>query len=155
VKWDILLGVLIFYSVIVIPLRVGFSILLSADEELSDTLIDVMFGADILVSFVTALPDADSDEGGLVTRKGVIAREVREGAGEEERREGAKRGSEEMERGEGAKRRSEEMERGEGARRRSEEKERREGARTRSEEASSKRRREEASRHLPPPSPFF
>ncbi|GMH86647.1 hypothetical protein TrVE_jg10696 [Triparma verrucosa] len=76
VRWDIVLGALIFYSVIVIPLRVGFSIESNPDIELSDIIIDSMFGMDILVSFDTALI-GDEDE--LVEDRRIIAKEYLKG----------------------------------------------------------------------------
>ena len=61
VKWDILLGGLIFYSVIVIPLRIGFDLTLTDDVEKSDILIDCFFGMDIIVSFDTAFLGPDDE----------------------------------------------------------------------------------------------
>mmetsp|Transcript_18172 Transcript_18172/g.37059 ORF Transcript_18172/g.37059 Transcript_18172/m.37059 type:complete len:1366 (-) Transcript_18172:58-4155(-) len=71
-RWDIMLGGLIFYSVIVIPLRVGFSIENNPDIELSDIIIDSIFGLDIIVSFDTAII-GDEDE--LITDRSLIARD--------------------------------------------------------------------------------
>lgn len=64
-----LLGLLIFYSVIIIPLRVGFSLPPSPEFEISDIIIDSLFGMDILISFDTALVD-DEDE--LVMDREII-----------------------------------------------------------------------------------
>ncbi|GMH57191.1 hypothetical protein TrLO_g1723 [Triparma laevis f. longispina] len=66
-----LLGLLIFYSVIIIPLRVGFSLPPSPEFEISDIIIDSLFGMDILISFDTALVD-DDDE--LVMDREIIAK---------------------------------------------------------------------------------
>ena len=72
IRWDILLGGLIFYSVIVIPLRVGFSIENNPDIELSDVIIDSIFGLDIIISFDTAII-GDEDE--LITNRSLIAKD--------------------------------------------------------------------------------
>eukprot|EP00520_Triparma_pacifica_P017623 CAMPEP_0118633512 /NCGR_PEP_ID=MMETSP0785-20121206/1037_1 /TAXON_ID=91992 /ORGANISM="Bolidomonas pacifica, Strain CCMP 1866" /LENGTH=1378 /DNA_ID=CAMNT_0006524393 /DNA_START=171 /DNA_END=4304 /DNA_ORIENTATION=+ len=77
VKWDILLGGLIFFSVIVIPLRIGFDLTMTPDGELSDILIDCMFGLDIVVSFDTAYIGGQDENGEdeLVTSRYLIAKE--------------------------------------------------------------------------------
>ena len=67
-----MLGGLIFYSVIVIPLRVGFSIDSNNDIEVSDAVIDSIFGMDIVVSFDTAIM-GDDDE--LIYDRSIIAKD--------------------------------------------------------------------------------
>ena len=72
VKWDVLLGVLILYSVIIIPLNIGFDIEPTSDSEIREILIDCMFGLDIVVSFDTAYVGANDE---MVTDRRKIAKE--------------------------------------------------------------------------------
>jgi len=70
--WDMLLGVLIFYSVLIIPLRIGFVLELTSREELEEILVDCIFGADIILSFNTAVK---GDDDKLVYDRSVIAKD--------------------------------------------------------------------------------
>jgi CRP-like cAMP-binding protein len=69
VIWDISVGALIFYSLIVIPFRIGFQSEPDADSSsaIFDIFIDCTFGVDIILNFNTAYIDT-------VTEKLVISR---------------------------------------------------------------------------------
>jgi CRP-like cAMP-binding protein len=63
-KWDLLVGVLIIYSVLAIPFVIGFAVEPSQASIVFDIIVDVLFTADLLINFRTAFVDSD---GALVT----------------------------------------------------------------------------------------
>jgi CRP-like cAMP-binding protein len=64
--WDLFVGVLVVYSVIVVPYRIAFNVVASGPFQFFDVLVDVMFTFDILLNFNTAYFD---DFGALITDK--------------------------------------------------------------------------------------
>jgi preprotein translocase subunit Sec61beta len=60
--WDLMLGILLIYSVSMIPFRVGFDLRSSGREEGFDNFITSMFGLDILVQFNSAYLDVTTDK---------------------------------------------------------------------------------------------
>ena len=61
VKWDIFVGVLIFYSVVSVPFRIGFNIEADGGWYYFDWVVDFTFGIDILLTFFTASFNLDGD----------------------------------------------------------------------------------------------
>merc|ERR1719399_1007041 len=55
--WDVFLGVLIVYSVFVIPLRIGFGVEPVGLAEIFDITVDVLFGVDMIFTSRTAVQD--------------------------------------------------------------------------------------------------
>jgi hypothetical protein len=78
VRWDILVGALVVYSVLIIPLRFGFSVSYCFHEApfVFDCFVDTFFVIDILLNFNTAY-DSLSKE--LVTDKAKICRKYLRG----------------------------------------------------------------------------
>lgn len=58
-RWDILVGILIIYSVLIIPWRISFDIEPELVATVVDVLVDVIFGIDLVMCFRTAFVDAD------------------------------------------------------------------------------------------------
>lgn len=58
-RWDILVGILIIYSVLIIPWRISFDIEPELVATVVDVLVDVIFGIDLVICFRTAFVDAD------------------------------------------------------------------------------------------------
>lgn len=58
-KWDLVAGCLIIYSVLTIPFRICFNVEPSPASIAFDLLVDVLFTADLIISFRTAFVDAD------------------------------------------------------------------------------------------------
>lgn len=73
VAWDVCVGGLIFYSLIVIPFRIGFQTEPDPSSGLAifDTFIDCTFGIDIIFNFNTAYVDAVSEKL-VVSRVNII-----------------------------------------------------------------------------------
>lgn len=57
VKWDLIVAVLIVYSTLIVPFRIGFDRTASALETAMDAVVDIVFAADIAASFRTAFVD--------------------------------------------------------------------------------------------------
>lgn len=70
-RWDVLMAALILYSVIVIPYRICFEVDASGWLLVVDILVDVAFGVDIAVNFLTAFRRPD---GSLVVQPRAIAK---------------------------------------------------------------------------------
>jgi CRP-like cAMP-binding protein len=68
--WDALIGVLILYSVVAVPLHIGFEIDPKAADNSFDTFVDVMFAVDMILTFFTAV----EEDGKLVVDYKAIAR---------------------------------------------------------------------------------
>mmetsp|Transcript_49674 Transcript_49674/g.115952 ORF Transcript_49674/g.115952 Transcript_49674/m.115952 type:complete len:1327 (-) Transcript_49674:54-4034(-) len=58
-RWDILVGILIIYSVLVIPWQISFDIRPGVLAFIVDVLVDCIFTADLVLCFRTAFVDAD------------------------------------------------------------------------------------------------
>lgn len=58
-RWDILVGILIIYSVLIIPWCISFDIEPELVATVVDVLVDVIFGIDLVMCFRTAFVDAD------------------------------------------------------------------------------------------------
>ncbi|CAM9123551.1 unnamed protein product, partial [Chrysoparadoxa australica] len=69
--WDLWVALLIIYSCITVPLRIGFDLEASVAGGTVDALVDIMFFIDIVVNFCTAYLD---DDGEVVTDRRLIAR---------------------------------------------------------------------------------
>jgi hypothetical protein len=63
VYWDMFVGALIIYSVLIIPLRIGFDVDVPplSFGDIFDILVDVMFVTDMIMSFRTAFRDGETD----------------------------------------------------------------------------------------------
>jgi hypothetical protein len=59
--WDFIVGVLIIYSVVIIPYRIGFNQSGSKSSGVFESIIDVFFFVDILINFNTAVDDPQTD----------------------------------------------------------------------------------------------
>jgi hypothetical protein len=70
--WDCFVGVLILYSVIIIPYRIGFQVEPSFGEFVFDSCVDCLFLIDIIVSFNTSYVDAATEI--TVTDRDLIAK---------------------------------------------------------------------------------
>ncbi|CAN0166595.1 unnamed protein product, partial [Hapterophycus canaliculatus] len=57
VKWDLMVAVLILYSTISVPFRIGFEETASLFWTVVDAIVDVAFTLDIILSFRTAFVD--------------------------------------------------------------------------------------------------
>lgn len=57
VKWDLMVAVLILYSTLSVPFRIGFEETASLFWAVVDAIVDVTFTLDIIVSFRTAFVD--------------------------------------------------------------------------------------------------
>ena len=57
VKWDLMVAVLIVYSTLIVPFRIGFDQTASELGAVVDVLVDVVFAIDIVASFRTAFVD--------------------------------------------------------------------------------------------------
>jgi CRP-like cAMP-binding protein len=71
VLWDIFQGVLIVYSVITVPYRMAFLVPTNVGWDVSNTIIDILFGVDIILNFFTAYFD---DEGKLISERWPVIR---------------------------------------------------------------------------------
>ncbi|CAM9240666.1 unnamed protein product, partial [Ectocarpus fasciculatus] len=71
IVWDIFIGALIMYSVVIIPYRIGFEQVAGPGAEAFDTCIDILFAVDIIATFNTAVDDPQTDL--LVVNRGDIA----------------------------------------------------------------------------------
>ena len=71
IAWDLFVGLLIVYSVIVVPFRISFNVVSEGIFFWLDTGIDVCFFIDIVASFRT--PYLDNDTGGYVLMQCSIA----------------------------------------------------------------------------------
>lgn len=60
-KWDLLLGALIVYSVLTVPYRIGFSQPATGAAAVFDVLVDVLFFLDMAVTFRTGYETTDDD----------------------------------------------------------------------------------------------
>lgn len=70
--WDVLLGCLILYSVIIIPFRIGFDQQVSDSMFIFDSIIDGLFFVDIILNFNTTYVEAATEL--LVTDRTLIAK---------------------------------------------------------------------------------
>lgn len=59
VRWDISIGVLIMYSVIIIPYRIGFGVKADPGSAVFDVLVDICFALDMVLNFRTGFEDWD------------------------------------------------------------------------------------------------
>eukprot|EP00644_Phytophthora_capsici_P013625 jgi/Phyca11/117293/e_gw1.33.181.1 len=59
VRWDLWIGFIIAYSVILIPYRIGFGIELSNWEQVMNYCFDSSFGVDVILNFFTGYYDED------------------------------------------------------------------------------------------------
>jgi len=75
-RWDLIVGVLIVYSILVIPWRIGFDIVPDDGSTVFEALVDVIFFIDMILTFRTAPVDA---EGTMLTVPSVIRRKYLEG----------------------------------------------------------------------------
>ena len=57
VKWDLLVAVLIVYSTLIVPFRIGFEETAGILGTVVDIVVDVVFAIDIVISFRTAYVD--------------------------------------------------------------------------------------------------
>lgn len=57
VRWDLMVAVLIVYSTLVVPFRIGFEEKPGWFGTLVDTVVDIGFALDIVLSFRTAFLD--------------------------------------------------------------------------------------------------
>ncbi len=57
VIWDLIIGLLIIYSTLTVPFRIGFDIETNPCSDFIDLLIDFCFIVDIVISFRTAYFD--------------------------------------------------------------------------------------------------
>jgi hypothetical protein len=71
IAWDLFVGLLIVYSVVVVPFRISFNVVSEGIFFWLDTGIDVCFFIDIIASFRT--PYLDNDTGGYVLMQCSIA----------------------------------------------------------------------------------
>ena len=55
-KWDYALGLLIVYSTLSVPWRIGFGVQAEGGWHIFESLIDMFFAMDILVQFRTGFP---------------------------------------------------------------------------------------------------
>jgi hypothetical protein len=69
-KWDIGVGVLIVYSVVVVPYRIAFAVDATGVLFAFDVIVDVMFAFDMVLGFMTAYVDAETVT--MVTNKASI-----------------------------------------------------------------------------------
>jgi CRP-like cAMP-binding protein len=69
VAWDFFVGILILYSVTVVPFRIGFHITPDLKGVIFDYIVDIMFGIDMILTFLTAY----EQEGKLVRHHDLIA----------------------------------------------------------------------------------
>lgn len=68
--WDCMMGFLIMYSVISVPLKIGFEIRNDLPLAVLDAFVDVLFGIDMIITFFTAI----EDDGKLIAYLPQIAR---------------------------------------------------------------------------------
>ncbi|GMI34227.1 hypothetical protein TeGR_g10147 [Tetraparma gracilis] len=61
VKWDMFIGALIVFSVIVVPYRLGFDVPPTSTTDVQDLVIDMLFWMDLFISFRSAYEDAEND----------------------------------------------------------------------------------------------
>ncbi|TYZ64537.1 hypothetical protein PybrP1_004559 [[Pythium] brassicae (nom. inval.)] len=59
VRWDLWIGLIIFYSVVLIPYRIGFGIDIESWEQVLNIVFDASFGLDVVFNFFTGFYDAD------------------------------------------------------------------------------------------------
>lgn len=71
-KWDMFVGVLIVFSVITIPYRLGFDVPSTPQSDVQDVFVDTIFWLDIFITFRCAYEDAEHDI--LVTVPSDIAK---------------------------------------------------------------------------------
>jgi hypothetical protein len=78
VRWDMLVGALVVYSVLIIPLRFGFSVSYCFTEApfIFDCVVDTFFAMDIVLNFNTAFESTSKE---LVTDKQRICRHYLKG----------------------------------------------------------------------------
>lgn len=70
IGWDFFVGVLILYSVTVVPFRIGFHIYADRKGVIFDYIVDIMFAIDMAFTFFTAY----EEEGKLIRHHDKIAR---------------------------------------------------------------------------------
>lgn len=68
--WDLFMGMLIIYSVVMVPFRIGFDVEPAPVSFWFDRLVDVFFAADLCINFRTAYRDSG---GTLITQPRAIA----------------------------------------------------------------------------------
>lgn len=61
IKWDLFVGILIIYSVIVIPVEIGFQVASQNGLQHFNTVVDLIFGIDMLLSLRTCYYDDKRD----------------------------------------------------------------------------------------------
>merc|ERR1719162_1891727 len=54
VYWDLVIGLIIIYSVIVVPFRLSFAVEAEGVSVIVDMIMDIMFGMDMCFTFFTA-----------------------------------------------------------------------------------------------------
>lgn len=57
VKWDLMVAVMIVYSTLSVPFRIGFDQPVGLFGTVIDTIVDIAFAMDIVISFRTAFTD--------------------------------------------------------------------------------------------------
>lgn len=57
VRWDLMVAVMIFYSTLLVPFRIGFEEMAGVFGVLVDVVVDIGFALDIALSFRTAFVD--------------------------------------------------------------------------------------------------
>jgi hypothetical protein len=73
IAWDMFIGVMIMYSVIMVPYQIAFATEAAGAGLFIEIFIDIFFGIDMVVSFRTAYITATVNRS-LVTNKGMIAK---------------------------------------------------------------------------------
>lgn len=69
IKWDLFIGILIIFSVVLIPIQIGFNRKSSGGLAVFDTVVDVFFALDMLASLRTCYFDDDLDAYVVVPKK--------------------------------------------------------------------------------------
>lgn len=69
--WDCFVGLLILYSVLIIPYRIGFQVDPTSGEFIFDSIVDCLFFIDIIASFNTSYIDTATEI--TVTDRKLIA----------------------------------------------------------------------------------
>jgi hypothetical protein len=70
--WNLIIIVLLLYTAIVVPFRIAFVEKSGQVNKIIDICIDVLFGLDILVNFLSAIEDPNT--GKIITDRKTIAK---------------------------------------------------------------------------------
>jgi hypothetical protein len=68
--WDTIVGLIILYSILIIPYRIGFQVRTNSTENTFDYIVDLLFFVDIVVAFNTAYVD-DLTEHVVIDRRKI------------------------------------------------------------------------------------